>query len=271
MANVLFKQGLQANLDTIRTNLSAIEGTFYLTTDSHRLYIGRITTDARSSAAITAAGGSATQDATHCDAVPVNQGVTFVTSLSNLPAVNAANKTQYAGQFYYVADKNILCVYNGDSWVQINPNTDTHVDGVQINVTTENGVAKVETIVKNTTPNGVTGGQSYKDTFNIAGAGGAKVSSSGDTVTITGEQYELETSVNGTTKTATVKLKSASGEDDSEVNIVAGSNVTIAAGTNATHDITISSKDTQLKEVTGGNGDGTASVQIEKIVREFFK
>lgn len=259
MANVLFKQGLQANLDTIRTNLSAIEGTFYLTTDSHRLYIGRITTDARSSAAITAAGGSATQDATHCDAVPVNQGVTFVTSLSNLPAVNAANKTQYAGQFYYVADKNILCVYNGDSWVQINPNTDTHVDGVEINVTTTNGVAKVETVVKNTTPNGVTGGQSYKDTFNIAGAGGAKVSSSGDTVTITGEQYELETSVNGTTKTATVKLKSASGEDDSTVNIVAGSNVTIAAGTDATHDITISSKDTQLKEVTGGNGDGTAS------------
>lgn len=258
MANVLFKQGVQANLDIIRTNLSAIEGTFYLTTDSHRLYIGRITSDTRSSAAIAAAGGSSTQDATHCDAVPVNQGVTFVTSLSNLPTVTAVNRTQYAGQFYYVAEKNILCVYNGDSWVQINPNTDTHVDGVEINVTTTNGVVKVETVVKNTTPQGVTGGNSYKDTFNIAGAGGAKVNSSGDTVTITGEQYELETSVNTSTKTANIKLKSTSGEDDSEVHIVAGSNVDIATGTDATHDIRISAKDTQLKDVTGGNGDGAS-------------
>ena len=40
MANVLFKQGLQSSLKTIRDNLCAIEGTFYLTTDTHRLYLG---------------------------------------------------------------------------------------------------------------------------------------------------------------------------------------------------------------------------------------
>ena len=77
MANVLFKQGLQSSLKTIRDNLCAIEGTFYLTTDTHRLYIGRITDTPRSQAAIAAKGGTATQDATHCDAVPVNEGVNY--------------------------------------------------------------------------------------------------------------------------------------------------------------------------------------------------
>jgi hypothetical protein len=41
MANVAFKRGLQANL----TNDKIVEGSFYLTTDTNRLYYG-VTTGA---------------------------------------------------------------------------------------------------------------------------------------------------------------------------------------------------------------------------------
>ena len=40
MANVLFKQGTQTALDKLRTDKGATNGTFYLTSDSRRLYIG---------------------------------------------------------------------------------------------------------------------------------------------------------------------------------------------------------------------------------------
>ena len=182
MANVLFKQGLQSSLKTIRDNLCAIEGTFYLTTDTHRLYIGRITDTPRSQAAIAAKGGTATQDATHCDAVPVNEGVNYVATLGDLPTVTAENKSQYAGQFYYVSGSNILCVYSGAAngtnggWVQINPNTNTKVEGFEYTVTTKDGVATIKGIVKNKTDSGVSGGDQYKDSYTVKGAGSVKVS-----------------------------------------------------------------------------------------------
>ena len=260
MANVLFKQGLQASLKAIRDNLCAIEGTFYLTTDTHRLYIGRITDTPRSQAAIAAKGGTATQDATHCDAVPVNEGVNYVATLGDLPTVTAENKSQYAGQFYYVSGSNILCVYSGAAngtnggWVQINPNTNTKVEGFEYTVTTKDGVATIQGNVKNTTDTGVSGGDQYKDSYTMQGAGSVKVSSSGKAITITGDQYELakEVQTEGG-NSVTLKLNSTSGTDNSSVKIAAGSNVSI--GTNSSGDVTISSKNTELDHVTIGNGD----------------
>ena len=38
MANVAFKQGSQAALNSIAQNKGGQEGSFYLTSDSHRLY-----------------------------------------------------------------------------------------------------------------------------------------------------------------------------------------------------------------------------------------
>ena len=85
MANVLFKQGTQDNLDALRSAKTATEGTFYLTNDSHRMYIG-------------VKGG---------DAVPVNEGVTTVPSLDDLPRGTHLE----VGHFYYVTKGNILCVF----------------------------------------------------------------------------------------------------------------------------------------------------------------
>ena len=247
MANVLFKQGLQSSLDQIRANLTATEGTFYLTTDSHRLYIGRINGNG--------------QTATACDAVPVNEGVTYVSNLNELPTITtAADKRLYAGQFYYVSGSNILCVYSGSTegtnggWVQINPNTDTKVDGFEYTVTVSNNVATIKGSVKVTTPQGVTGGNHYDDTHTITGAGSVHISANGtDGLTITGDQYSLSSSVNSGTATITLS-DSQSTPNTSSVDIVSGNNVSI--DTNAQGKVRISSDNNILDSVTAGSGNG---------------
>lgn len=111
MANVKFLQGTSANLAKYLTTATtgaqnAIEGAFYLTTDTNRLYIGK-----------DIGSGS-------IRAVPVNQGVVTVASVSALPVPNSSDEFAH-GQFYYAQAENVLCVLSGDSvngkkWVQIN-------------------------------------------------------------------------------------------------------------------------------------------------------
>ena len=97
--NIQFLLGTQANLEKyISGSSTAAEGTFYLTNDTHRLYVG------------TSLGTAA----------PVNEGVITVSNLDALQHVSA-----HPGEFYYVKAGNILCVYDGKQWVQINNNTDT--------------------------------------------------------------------------------------------------------------------------------------------------
>lgn len=256
MANVLFKQGLQASLDQIRSNLTATEGTFYLTTDSHRLYIGRINGQG--------------QTANACDAVPVNEGVTYINNLNELPTITtAADKRLYAGQFYYVGNSNILCVYSGSTadgatnggWVQINPNTDTKVDGFEYTVTVTNNVATIKGKVKLTTPQGVTGGDYYEDTHTISGAGSVSIAANGtDGLTITGDEYSLSSSVSnpGSNGVATITLEDdQDSSKNSSVNIIGGPTVSIEE--DASGRIKISADDTQLDKVTAGPGNGTAN------------
>lgn len=90
MANIKFLRGLEANLPT-----TATDGVFYLTTDTHRLFVGQGTALA-----------------------PVNQGVIEVENVDAL-----ASKTSHAGEFYYAKAENILCVYNGTKYIQINSDT----------------------------------------------------------------------------------------------------------------------------------------------------
>ncbi len=126
-AKVRFLAGTQASIATLISNGDAIEGAFYLTNDTHRLYVGR------------QVSGS-----TDVIPVPVNEGINFVTSVPDLPTpATSAEKVDTAGHFYYASSENVLCVYNGKNWVQINPDTnDDHaVYGTNINftkVTSEN-------------------------------------------------------------------------------------------------------------------------------------
>ena len=121
--NVQFYSGPQANLTTYITTGGAIEGAFYLTTDTHRLYVGR------------KVEGTST-----VKAVQVSKGVTFVATSGDLPAATSTDFEE--GELYYVTTTNVLAAlreklndgvsYNPKQyeWVQINPPTGiTSVEG----------------------------------------------------------------------------------------------------------------------------------------------
>lgn len=111
MANVGFKKGTQSNLETLMgTPANIEEGTFYLTSDTHRLYIGQM-------------GANDTKEI-----VAVNQGIITVDYLTTSDDGYTSGDTTLdgivtpiQGQFYYVINANILCVRSGNNWVQINP------------------------------------------------------------------------------------------------------------------------------------------------------
>lgn len=116
-ANVMFKRGTQSSFNNLSTYQ---DGCFYLTTDSHRLYIGT--------------GGN--------KANLVSQSVITYPNWASIEALSNKSSSNYApglcseGQFYYAKAENILCTYSDDKWVQINPDHnddhDTYVKSVSV-------------------------------------------------------------------------------------------------------------------------------------------
>lgn len=111
MANVMFKRGTQAGFN----NLAAYQdGCFYLTTDSHRLYVGT---------------GNNKADL-------VSQSVITYPNWAAIEALSTESGLCAEGQFYYAKAENILCTYSGNKWIQINPDHnddhDTYVKSVSV-------------------------------------------------------------------------------------------------------------------------------------------
>lgn len=130
-ANLSFKYGLETSLATLRTDAGRAKiepGTFYITSDTNRMYLG-VSTDSGN------------------DIVNLNQGVTPVETLNALP--NDPNLI--TGQFYYVKEGNILCVYSGKKWVQINP--DTFISSITTEVKPNNATDGTKDVVVTATFN----------------------------------------------------------------------------------------------------------------------
>lgn len=116
-ANVMFKRGTQSSFNNLSTYQ---DGCFYLTTDSHRLYIGT---------------GNNKADL-------VSQSVITYPNWASIEALSNKSSSNYApglcseGQFYYAKAENILCTYSDGKWVQINPDHnddhDTYVKSVSV-------------------------------------------------------------------------------------------------------------------------------------------
>ena len=244
MANVGFKLGLQSAVDTLisknnTANAAAVPGAFYLTSDTHRLYIG--------------------DDDKNLN--PVNEGIQFVTTLSQLPGnsgvgLTADQKLAMTGRFYYVEKDNnnntlnVLCVYNGNHWVQINTYSDTVIktdadNGHTYNISTTNNDATIQNIIS--TSDNV----NHTATMHLIGANGVNVTSSGTNVTITGDTATLASAANAT---AGVDLNLTSAGSTSTVNIqgvvdasgVTNSNVVVSRDA-TTGALKISAKDTSIK------------------------
>lgn len=162
-ATVGFKLGLEKNLTS--NSFTGQNGVFYLTSDTHRLYIGN-------------------SDGTIS---PVNQGVITVPSLPDY-------SNAIPGQFYYIngANENILAVYNGVDWFQVNP--DTQVDTVETTVTDgANSSATIQTVVNQI------GGSHTKATVTsnevtFVGANDILVTAENNVITFTDADYSFSTS-----------------------------------------------------------------------------
>ena len=267
MANVLkdakvgFLTGAQSSIDTMLSkgaNAGAKHGYFYLTKDSHRLYIGN------SDGSISA----------------VNEGVQTVTYLGDLPNLTtAADRVAYTGRFFYVQYKdstagqvdsniaNILCVYNGSTWVQINANTDTHINSNTYTASTTGATATITNAIGSTDGGSVTG------KFEIVTAGGLKIAKTAgatNSITLTGDKFTLAAG-DGATGEVKLNLTSANGQAGSSVTLKSDPNttvltrkenvITISGRVNASLAIanaatgktgfTVTVKDNQGKTVTG--------------------
>ena len=213
MANVLFKRGNQAN---VPLTSGAVEGAFYLTKDTHRLYYGN------------ASGG--------CDLL--SQAIVEVANVQAL-----GNQPASDGQFYYVKDSNILAVYvtkNGQGqYVQINPDTKLIQTDTQFVAANSSGVTNVTLTLKQSRADAATVADVTAD-FDVVGAGSVSVSGSGNDITITGallnvSEYTEDVGGTSTHKGATIGLGSSAANlrEGNNISISSsGSNITIAATDN---------------------------------------
>lgn len=222
---VKFKLGLQTKINEYLNGGTGWEvGTFYLTSDSNRLYVGQ-------------ANGIQL----------LNKVVQVYSSLDQLPGTGKAHE----GDFAYISGSssntdgngntgkgNILAYYNGTQWIQINYSTDT-VNKTLTNLATDvTGGVGIKTTVTDTK------GKTVDDTFTIKGAKGAQVTRDGDKgVLVTGDTYTLSSTA--ADNIATLTLDSAL-QSDSTVKVEGGANVTIVADAD-TKNIKISSKNTVNK------------------------
>ena len=215
MAYVGFKLGTQAALDTMYTNKTATEGIFYLTNDTNRLYIGKT-------------GG---------EVAAVNEGVITVNAVANLPT----GSNRMTGSFYYATAENVLCVFNGSSWVQINAIVTNKSMGTDLN--DASGTVTVKTTITDSQ------NKSLNTQYTVTGANGITVSSTGTAMTITGDPISVA-AMAGSSNDATVSVTSTSGTTDDSFGIKGGSNVTVTAADDI---ITVTAKDTTIKSVSTTN------------------
>lgn len=202
---VMFKLGKQEN---VPLKNGATNGTFYLTSDTHRLYIGQ--------------GGKA---------VPINAGVTFCDNFKDLTTKTADESEQnLAGRVFFLKDTNILCVRSNGKWAQINSDTKLEsalAEVVKIPDTSDGEGVRVTTQVVDSVGKGVQAPFSIKPK-----TGNVKVYAGKD-----GKTVEIGVS-NGATydlTSAEIKKKKNENDPESEEVTVEGASL-VLTGSNSTTD-----------------------------------
>lgn len=226
---VKFKLGTQASLNTLKDSQKGWEvGTFYLTSDSSRLYIGQAD-----------------------ELALLNKSVEIYT---NLAALKAKTTTSTEGDIAYCVNENVLAYYNGTTWNQINPDDDTILTALTQVVSSVTDGVKVTTGGTNSVP----GKTITAADVTITGAKGAKVAMANNkALTITGDTYTLNVQEHAdATNDIDLVLDSAL-QDASTVHIKGGDNVTITKVADS-NSIQIAAKDTKLNDISlglGANGE----------------
>ena len=273
MANVMFKRGSQSALQGLIDKKSFTEGTFYLTTDSDRLYFAQSASEL----------------------VLLNHQVIHVANLNSLPSLAEAT----VGDFYYVVSENVLCTKSatGVEWVQINKNTndndntkttdltftksvDTDTKDITLNYTLKQKTSHIggsstnepditgSFVIKGTdiasvlTPASVgvtstiTGGKAVISTtgeganatkkVNIAGSGSVSISGTADNITITGKDTTY--SMSSPAASTGITLTDSDGHDTT-VTFTSGKQISISGDKDK--EISIAHGDVATTKTTG--------------------
>lgn len=254
MAYVGFKRGPQANLNTILNDINSQsvqdqlrDGYFYLTSDTDRLYVCREDPST----------GKKTL-------VELNKSITIVASFAALSSVAAAE-----GQFYYVTQENVLCVYRNGAWRQINP--DHRIANTTSNTSVSNVVsgsnvigAKVRIEVQDddqTSPNTSSG------EFQIIGGSNISVTRVDNTITIdtppgSDTLYDLTSdAITGGGATITLANRNTGTAHEEDTISIVGSNDVTVSESNGT--ITITGPNRVAATSTGFNASGVLTVSTD--------
>ena len=221
---VKFKLGTQASLNTLKASQKGWEvGTFYLTSDSSRLYIGQAD-----------------------ELALLNKSVEIYDNLNTLKAKTTVSTE---GDIAYCVNENVLAYYNGTTWAQINPDDDTILTALTQVVSSVDKGVKITTGGTNSDPKKAVTGTDVT----ITGAKGAQVAMANNkALTITGDTYTLNAQEHATNDIDLVLNSEL--QDDSTVHIKGGDNVTITK-TADSNGIQIAAKDTKFKDISLGLGD----------------
>lgn len=235
MAQVMFKKGLSKDLP--KTGL--VEGAFYLTTDTDKLYI--------------------CNDGNKLSLL--NQVVHNVANIDALPKIADAA----VGEFYYCLAENVLATKKAaadESWTQINADTDTKVSDVTTTTEVNSGIATVTTKVKSTTKTGGSAGE-LTGSFKIKGAGDNTITRETDgTIVITGKN-DNATYTLGTAEGGKIALKGAgTGATNTEITVKGAGDIAITS--DAAGNLTVDG--TTLKEAIS---TATQNVTITSVKNEF--
>ena len=228
---VKFKLGTQDSLNTLKNSQKGWEvGTFYLTSDTSRLYIGQAN-----------------------ELALLNKSVEIYT---NLEALRKKTTTSSEGDIAYCVTENVLAYYNGSTWNQINPDDNTILTALLQSVSSVDKGVKITTSGTNSDGKAITPAD-----VTITGDKGVQVSTPNNkAIKITGDTYALNVQEHAdTTNDIDLVLDSAL-QNDSTVHIKGGENVTITK-TADSNGIQITAKDTKLQDISLGLGaDGELQV-----------
>lgn len=263
MANVGFKLGSQAVANEMlihHDQYDITEGSFYLTSDTHRLYIGAVPTTTNRDGDVT----PHPEDGVHLYAL--NEGITTVPNLNGLPIFTAGTPEEQAaiGNFYYVESENILCIYggtkSGNGWIQVNQNTDTNITGASCTVNQDGTITY--SIVDS---NNKTMEASFK--FVVGDGLTTEIDSTTNTVTIKGDTYTLGLNAADVAETKfDVTLTSKNTDNDSKITLEAGEGVSFTPNAEGTGLKISATESKSIEEVEVRNGIATNNTEGFSVV-----
>lgn len=222
--NVLFKRGLQAELANVTT---VDNGAFYLTTDTHKLYYG------------------------YNDKLNLLDSVIVV---ENLPSTS--DKIE-VGYFYYATATNVLAIYDGTSWTQVNPDSKLVITGFTTGVKLDSNTATVTHTLTGKDEKGADV-LNIAPTFSIKGEDGITVAIDGTTITLKGTVPEYTLSTPASADGAAIKLN-LNGTEDTSVAITGAGAAKVSATENA---IVVGAKDTEVTGVEFAAGEAGIDLTI---------